>query len=116
VRGLELDLFPDPDGGLYANPLVRERLAAGPLTDPDWYRPGIKVLHTADLDYNTTRAAAGHARAEGDGRPRRRDAAFVRRNEPTGANLGEVRKRCQGGVVEPTAVPGRPPTTPALPG
>ncbi|MGH2822924.1 MAG: phosphatidylinositol-specific phospholipase C1-like protein, partial [Thermoleophilaceae bacterium] len=54
VRGLELDLFPDPAGGLYANPLLRQRLSAGPLTDPDWYRPGIKVLHTADLDYNST--------------------------------------------------------------
>jgi hypothetical protein len=54
VRGLELDLFRDPFGGLYANPLVRQRLAAGPLTHPDWFRPGIKVLHTADLDYNTT--------------------------------------------------------------
>jgi Phosphoinositide phospholipase C, Ca2+-dependent len=54
VRGLELDLFPDPAGGLYANPLLRQRLAVGPLTDPDWYRPGIKVLHTADLDYNST--------------------------------------------------------------
>jgi Phosphoinositide phospholipase C, Ca2+-dependent len=54
VRGLELDLFPDPDGGLYANPLLRQRLAAGPLTAPAWYRPGIKVLHTADLDYNST--------------------------------------------------------------
>jgi hypothetical protein len=54
VRGLELDLFPDPDGGLYSNPLLRQRLAAGPLTAPAWYRPGIKVLHTADLDYNST--------------------------------------------------------------
>lgn len=54
VRGLELDLFPDPAGGLYANPLLRQRLAAGPLTDPEWFRPGIKVLHTEDLDYNTT--------------------------------------------------------------
>src|SRR5215207_10732704 len=54
ARGLELDLFPDPAGGLYANPLLRQRLAAGPLTDPEWYRPGIKVLHTADLDYNST--------------------------------------------------------------
>jgi Phosphoinositide phospholipase C, Ca2+-dependent len=54
VRGLELDLFPDPAGGLYANPLVRQRLAAGPLTNPDWFRPGIKVLHTADLDFNTS--------------------------------------------------------------
>jgi hypothetical protein len=54
MRGLELDLFPDPAGGLYANPLLRQRLAAGPLTDPEWYRPGIKVLHTEDLDYNST--------------------------------------------------------------
>jgi Phosphoinositide phospholipase C, Ca2+-dependent len=54
ARGLELDLFPDPAGGLYANPLLRQRLAAGPLTDPEWYRPGIKVLHIADLDYKTT--------------------------------------------------------------
>jgi Phosphoinositide phospholipase C, Ca2+-dependent len=54
VRGLELDLYPDPEGGLYANPLLRQRLAAGPLMDPDWYRPGIKVLHTHDLDYNST--------------------------------------------------------------
>ena len=54
ARGLELDLFPDPHGGLYAHPLLRQRLAAGPLSDPDWYRPGIKVLHTADLDYHTT--------------------------------------------------------------
>jgi hypothetical protein len=54
ARGLELDLFPDPQGGLYSTPLLRPRLAAGPLTDPEWYRPGIKVLHTADLDYNST--------------------------------------------------------------
>jgi hypothetical protein len=54
ARGLELDLFPDPAGGLYANPLLRQRLAAGPLTNPEWYRPGIKVLHTEDLDYNST--------------------------------------------------------------
>jgi Phosphoinositide phospholipase C, Ca2+-dependent len=54
VRGLELDLFPDPAGGLYAHPLLRQRLAAGPLPDPEWRRPGIKVLHTEDLDYNTT--------------------------------------------------------------
>jgi hypothetical protein len=54
ARGMELDLYPDPTGGLYANPLLRQRLAAGPLTDPEWYRPGIKVLHTEDLDYNST--------------------------------------------------------------
>jgi Phosphoinositide phospholipase C, Ca2+-dependent len=54
VRGLELDLFPDPAGGLYAEPLVRRRLGTGPLTDPDWRVPGVKVLHIADLDYKTS--------------------------------------------------------------
>jgi hypothetical protein len=54
VRGLELDLYPDPEGGLYANPLLRQRLAAGPLMERDWYRPGAKVLHTHDIDYNST--------------------------------------------------------------
>lgn len=54
VRGLELDLFGDPQGGLYAEPLVRRVLGLGPLPDPAWRRPGIKVLHIADIDYNTT--------------------------------------------------------------
>jgi hypothetical protein len=54
VRGLELDLFGDPDGGLYAEPMVRKRLGLGPLPDPAWREPGIKVLHIADLDYATT--------------------------------------------------------------
>ena len=54
ARGLELDLFPDPDGGLYAHPLLRKRLMLGPLGDPAWSRPGVKVLHTADLDYKST--------------------------------------------------------------
>jgi hypothetical protein len=54
VRGLELDLFGDPGGGLYAEPLVRKRLGLGPLPDAAWRRPGVKVLHIADLDYETT--------------------------------------------------------------
>jgi Phosphoinositide phospholipase C, Ca2+-dependent len=54
VRGLELDLFPDPGGGLYAEPLVRKWLGTGPLPDPAWRRPGVKVLHIADLDYKTS--------------------------------------------------------------
>jgi calcium-dependent phosphoinositide phospholipase C len=54
VRGLELDLFPDPQGGLYANPLVRQRMGLGPLPDPAWQQPGVKVFHISDLDYNTT--------------------------------------------------------------
>jgi Phosphoinositide phospholipase C, Ca2+-dependent len=54
VRGLELDLFPDPNGGLYVEPLVRRRLGMGPLPDPAWRQPGVKVLHIVDFDYETT--------------------------------------------------------------
>lgn len=54
VRGLELDLFADPEGGLYAEPLVRTAVGLGPLTDPAWREPGIKTPHIADLDYETT--------------------------------------------------------------
>lgn len=54
VRALELDLFPDPAGGLYTYPLIRKLTGQGPLTDPALARPGIKVLHIADFDYNTT--------------------------------------------------------------
>jgi Phosphoinositide phospholipase C, Ca2+-dependent len=54
VRGLELDLFGDPEGGLYAEPGVRRVMGLGPLPDPAWREPGVKVFHVADLDYNTT--------------------------------------------------------------
>jgi hypothetical protein len=54
VRGLELDLFGDPAGGLYVEPLVRKRLGLGPLPDPAWREPGVKVLHIVDFDYETT--------------------------------------------------------------
>lgn len=54
VRGIELDVFPDPDGGLYADPLIREQAGLPPLTDPDWRSPGFKVLHWADFDYRTS--------------------------------------------------------------
>jgi hypothetical protein len=53
VRSLELDLFPDPAGGLYTYPLLRKLTGQGPLTDPALAQPGIKVLHIADFDYNT---------------------------------------------------------------
>ncbi len=36
VRGLELDLFGDPQGGLYAQPLIRTVVGLGPLADPAW--------------------------------------------------------------------------------
>lgn len=54
VRGIELDVFPDPDGGLYGSPLIRFFANQPPLTDPDWKKPGFKVLHWADFDYETS--------------------------------------------------------------
>jgi hypothetical protein len=54
IRAVELDLFPDPQGGLYTYPLIRKAAGKGPLTDPDLAKPGIKVLHWADWDYGTT--------------------------------------------------------------
>ncbi|UGY90480.1 phosphatidylinositol-specific phospholipase C1-like protein [Streptomyces gobiensis] len=54
VRGIELDVFPDPDGGLYASPLIRAFAQQPPLTAPEWKRPGFKVLHLADFDYETS--------------------------------------------------------------
>jgi hypothetical protein len=54
VRGLELDLLPDPQGGLYAEPLLRQRLGLGALPDPAWSQPGVKVFHITDFDYATT--------------------------------------------------------------
>ncbi|MFD3493831.1 phosphatidylinositol-specific phospholipase C1-like protein [Streptomyces sp. NPDC058690] len=55
VRQLELDVMPDSDqGGLYTNPLIRRQAGLPPLDDPDLAGPGLKVMHWADHDYNTT--------------------------------------------------------------
>lgn len=60
IRQLELDLFADPDGGLFAKPLARNLLTAGhqdpgpdPNADGSLSQPGIKVLHAAGFDYAT---------------------------------------------------------------
>ncbi len=55
IRQIELDIFHDPQGGLYANHPVRtlfgEDAASGiPALD----EPGLKVLHVQDIDYETT--------------------------------------------------------------
>ncbi|MDH2430038.1 phosphatidylinositol-specific phospholipase C1-like protein [Sphaerisporangium sp. TRM90804] len=54
VRALEFDLLPDPDGGLYQHPLARKQAGLGPIDDPAMAAPGMKVLHVADQDYNST--------------------------------------------------------------
>ena len=59
VRQFELDLFADPKGGLYANPMVAEVVQARGIKvanhDPKGQltKPGIKVLHHQDFDFRT---------------------------------------------------------------
>lgn len=54
VRGLELDIYPDPDGGHYfnrgGNSLVNEPIASG---IEELNQPGFKIIHIPDLDYQT---------------------------------------------------------------
>jgi hypothetical protein len=53
VRQIELDVYADPNGGLYANPLIRWAVNGGPY-DPAMNAPGTKVLHVQDVDYHST--------------------------------------------------------------
>jgi tetratricopeptide (TPR) repeat protein len=61
IRQIELDLFADPQGGLFAQPRARKILAdrgkdAGPDPDADGQlrKPGLKVLHVPDVDFRST--------------------------------------------------------------
>jgi hypothetical protein len=55
IRQFELDVFADPDGGLYASraalPIVGEDAASG---IPELDEPGYKVMHIQDFDFRTT--------------------------------------------------------------
>jgi Phosphoinositide phospholipase C, Ca2+-dependent len=55
IRQIELDVFTDPDGGLYANraglATVGRPTASGL---PELDEPGFKVLHVQDIDFDTT--------------------------------------------------------------
>lgn len=53
VRQIELDVYLDQSGGLYADPLLRSAAGVGPY-DPKMDAPGIKVLHIQDVDYAST--------------------------------------------------------------
>ena len=61
IRQIELDVFADPDGGRFASPLAFRMLnpmggAAGPDPNNDGSldKPGFKILHVPDVDYQTT--------------------------------------------------------------
>ncbi|HEX2578023.1 MAG TPA: phosphatidylinositol-specific phospholipase C1-like protein [Aquihabitans sp.] len=55
VRQLELDVFADAQGGLYAEPALRRQAGLPPLVDtvPELAEPGTKVLHEQDVDYHS---------------------------------------------------------------
>ncbi len=55
IRQIELDVFADPQGGLYANRGAIELLTGdGASGIPDLDEPGLKVLHVQDLDFEST--------------------------------------------------------------
>jgi hypothetical protein len=55
VRQLELDIFADPDGGHYAEPVGAMLIGDEEfIRPPEMLEPGFKVMHTQDLDYRTS--------------------------------------------------------------
>nr|MDJ0789782.1 Ca2+-dependent phosphoinositide-specific phospholipase C [Myxococcota bacterium] len=74
VRQLELDVFADPEGGLFADPFGRRLVGEPPPADPALLAPGFKVLHQQDVDFETSCstlvACLGQVRDFSDANPR----------------------------------------------
>jgi len=69
LRVLELDLFHDPQGGLFAKPLglevVRQLNATpSPYDAKAMLQPGFKVMHVADIDFRSSQPTLAGALAE----------------------------------------------------
>lgn len=55
IRSFELDVWADPEGGLFAKPLAPSLLKVPDVTIPPRLdAPGFKVLHIVDIDFGTT--------------------------------------------------------------
>jgi hypothetical protein len=55
IRQIELDVFADPQGGLYASPFGLRTITGDPgARIPELDVAGFKVLHIQDIDYRTT--------------------------------------------------------------
>lgn len=54
IRQIELDVFADPAGGLFANHPILTLLGDDPAGDPVLQTPGLKVLHVQDVDFEST--------------------------------------------------------------
>src|SRR5262245_40224672 len=53
VRQVEIDVFADPQGGLYARRDAQRALGIVEPTPPELLQPGFKVLHLQDIDFET---------------------------------------------------------------
>lgn len=74
IRQIELDVYADPAGGLYANRNIMTLVGAPTASGlPELDLPGIKVLHVHDLDFestcNTLVACLGLVKAWSDANP-----------------------------------------------
>ena len=103
MRQLELDLFADPEGGLFARPLGRtlaKNAGADPGPDPGiggmLDKPGIKILHAPGFDFlsnvNTLRSALQQIEAWSASFPRHLPVMILLELKesvpnPTGVNL-----------------------------
>jgi len=54
IRQIELDVFADPNGGLYREPHATRIARLPPPDVPELLEPGYKVLHIQDLDFVST--------------------------------------------------------------
>jgi hypothetical protein len=54
IRQVELDVFADPQGGLYADRAGLRVIGEDPIGPDVLQRPGLKVLHVQDLDFEST--------------------------------------------------------------
>jgi hypothetical protein len=54
IRQLELDLYADPEGGLFAAPVGPIAAGQEPQRIPELDAPGFKVLHAPDIDFESS--------------------------------------------------------------
>ncbi|HVP30932.1 MAG TPA: phosphatidylinositol-specific phospholipase C1-like protein [Myxococcota bacterium] len=75
IRQIEIDVWTDPQGGLFAHRFGDELVGRPPFsTNPDMYAPGFKVIHIPDIDFVSTCetfvACLREVRAWSDAHPR----------------------------------------------
>ncbi|MGZ4680894.1 MAG: phosphatidylinositol-specific phospholipase C1-like protein [Acidimicrobiales bacterium] len=81
IRQIELDVFADPDGGLYSKRPALTALGLPNPTPPELLQPGFKVLHIQDVDFNSTCLTfvicLGQVKAWSDAHPRHLPVAIL---------------------------------------